>query len=128
LINPINIADSKAKVSLNSGVYSIYVLGGWGVKLGDFSITFKNVESNQLVNSYRPIIALDTMAYNIWAKKIFNINVPEAGDYEIIFKNPKSIRVYRFNWGLLTSVFQSIPNSEIRILISDNNGMLMFKE
>jgi len=128
LIDPINITESKAKVRLDSREYTIYVLGGWGVKLGDFSITFKNIGNNQLISSHRPIISLVTMANNIRAKKIFCISVPEKGDYKVIFEKSKSLKVYRYNLAFFTTLFQPIPNSEIKILISENNGMLMFKD
>ena len=118
MTNPINIHNHGGRVNLKPGKYRIDVLGGWGVKLGNFSIALRHNETQQIINAKRAFWPGQSFAFNKRAKKIFVINIPSAGVYVVEFKNPESIKVNRSNLFISSLFEEPIPNENLEIYIS----------
>jgi len=48
LNRPININIKGVEINLIAKKYSVYIIGGWGIDLGDFSVSFKDKETGKL--------------------------------------------------------------------------------
>lgn len=123
----ININSSKVELDLNAVKYSIYVLGGWGVKCGRFAIEFRNVKSNESVWTQRPFLGLQTYINHKRAKKIFTIEISKKDKYRLVFHHPDSITVNRSNMFFFSTPFNPRQTGDLKIKITKDNGMFLFK-
>lgn len=126
MIRPISIDKSGVELELNSGKYRIYILGGWSVSLGKFSITFKNKSNNEKIECKRTIFGAQAYAYNTRAKKIFVVDIIEASTYQIIFENPESLIVKRSNLPFFSNIFSAVRRKDIRVLVTKSSGFSTF--
>ncbi|WP_459209127.1 hypothetical protein [Aquimarina rhabdastrellae] len=101
----INVYDTNKIVEKSTGIYSIYIIGGWDIDLGDFDIILKNVRTNKIVTPKKSKWRLQSYEFNQKAKKIMSINIPERGEYQIIFKNIDSLKVWNFDFPYLGRLF-----------------------
>jgi len=112
---PFSIQTIQQTLNLKAGNYSIYILGGWGVKLGDFTISLKNITTQETIKPRRVFWPLQTMIFNTRAKRILSIDILESGHYTIHFKNPESLKVTRSNLFLYSYFEQPMPNETITV-------------
>ena len=113
----INIRNSGQEVDLEIGKYKIDVLGGWGVNLGQFSISFIHKKSGQIINCKRSSLQIQTLEFGKRAKRIFSVEIVERGTYKIEFENAEALQVKETNLFFI-GLFQSpISNDRISILI-----------
>jgi len=114
---PIRIHDSNKVIELPMGIYSIKVLGGWSVSVGNFSIEFKNRENGKVITSRVTNWRVQSYELGERAKKIMNLDIPERGVYYIEFKNQKDLKIRPSNL-FITKLFEKeIPNEQLRIWI-----------
>lgn len=114
---PINIYESGKAIELSVGTYSIKVLGGWNVSVGNFTFTLKNMKSGKIINPKITNWRSQSYESGERAKKIMVLDIPERGDYIIEFKNQESLRV-RISNLIIRRLFEKyIPNKELRIWI-----------
>lgn len=59
----INIHNNGHEIDLKAGKYKIDVLGGWGVKLGQFSISLKHNVTGQTVDCERSFWPIQSFAF-----------------------------------------------------------------
>ena len=59
----INIHDSGHEIDLEVGEYKIDVLGGWGVKRGQFSISLKHNKTGKVVICKRSFWPIQSFAF-----------------------------------------------------------------
>jgi hypothetical protein len=113
----INIHSSGQKIDLAIGKYKIDVLGGWGVRLGQFSISLIHDRSGEIVVCDRPLLSVQSFAFDKRAKRIFVASILAEGIYRIEFRNPKTIKIKPTNL-FFSSIFQStLPTETISIYI-----------
>jgi hypothetical protein len=113
----IGIYDSNKVIELPMGIYSIKVLGGWSVSVGNFSIEFRNRENGKVITSRVTNWRVQSYELGERAKKIMNLDIPERGVYYIEFKNQKDLKVRPSNL-FITKLFEKeIPNEQLRIWI-----------
>jgi hypothetical protein len=113
----INIHDRDQEIDLEIGKYKIDVLGGWGVKLGQFSILLKHGRSGQTVNCERSFWPVQSFAFDKRARRIFIANIVEAGTYKVEFGKPETLKIKHTSL-FFSGLFQApIPNDKISIHI-----------
>ncbi len=114
---PIGIYDSEIVINLSAGKYSIKVLGGWGVSVGNFSIGFRNRESNKKITAENTNWRIQSYEYGQRAKKIMTVEIPDNGIYFIEFKNQKDLRVRRSNLFISRLFEHELSNESLEIWI-----------
>ncbi len=115
--SPINIHNSNTKIEIPVGIYSVKVLGGWGVEVGSFSFDLKNVHNGQIIKPKGTKWRVQSFAFKKRAKKIFTLDIGQRGIFEIEFKNQKDLKVRRSNL-FLTRLFENeLPNENLEICI-----------
>lgn len=114
---PIGIYDTNKAIELTVGIYSIKVLGGWSVSVGDFEIELKNKENGKVITPKHTNWRIQSYEFGERAKKIMTLDIPERGVYFIEFKNQKDLKVRPSNL-LITRLFEKeIPSEQLRIWI-----------
>jgi len=113
----ISIHNSGQEISLEIGKYKIDVLGGWGVELGQFSISFRNNHSGRIINCKRSFWPVQSFAFNKRAKRVFIANIVEQGTYKVEFKNSRTLKVKKTNLFVAGLFQEPIPNEEISVYI-----------
>ncbi len=113
---PINILEKEVEINLKSRRYKIYVLGGFGVEVGDFSISLKNKETNEQITCKKAFWPVRTYEFNIRAKRVFIIDVPKEGKYEVLFLNSHSLKVKHSNLPIYSFFSYPLKASEIQVL------------
>ncbi|SNR14185.1 hypothetical protein [Tenacibaculum jejuense] len=114
---PIRIHDSNQAIALSVGVYSINVLGGWSVFLGNFSILLINKKGREVIIPKVTNWRIQSYELGERAKRIMTFEIKEPGVYFIEFKNPKDLKVRRSNLFLMKLFENEIPNNELNIWI-----------
>jgi hypothetical protein len=113
----INIHNDGHEIDLEVGKYKIDILGGWRIKLGQFSISLKHNVTGQIVDCERSFWPAQSLAFGKRAKRIFVVHVVEPGTYTIEFKQPKTIEVKETNL-FFSGLFQEpLSNDKISIYI-----------
>jgi hypothetical protein len=112
------IVDSGIEIELHTGIYSVYVLGGWDVIVGDFTFSLKKTKSGRTINP--KITQWRTQSYEFGekAKKIMILDIPERGNYSIEFKNQDSLKVWEASFPFIQRLFgQPLEKQYIQICI-----------
>ena len=125
LDKPINIHNIGTEIDLIAKDYRVYVLSGWGVDLGNFSIVFKDKETGEQIQSRKAIYPVQAFWNGKRIKKIFTIKIKRKSSYEVIFENPNSLKVKRSNLIFYTLFKKPIPNEKIEILITKQSGLFL---
>lgn len=122
LNRPININSEGEEINLIARKYRIYLLGGWGVNLGYFSISFKDTKTNEIIKCKRAVYPVQAFSHRKRAKRIFTVNIPKQSTYEVIFANPKSVKIRKSNLFISSLFTKPISNEKIEILITEQMG------
>jgi hypothetical protein len=86
MASPISIHNTGQQIYLSVGIYSVKVIGGWGVKVNDFSISLKKIENDITIKSESTIWRYQSYAFNQRAKRILILDVYQSGNYIVEFK------------------------------------------
>lgn len=120
---PININSEKEIIDLNASRYRIYALGGFGVNLGRFSMSLKNIETNEIVKCEKAFWPVQAHAFGKRAKRILIVDIPKEGRYEVLFVNPETLRVKHSNLPISSMFRKPLANDQIDILITKKIGV-----
>jgi hypothetical protein len=113
----INIHNNGHEIDLKIGKYKIDVLGGWGVKFGQFSISLKHNLTGQMVDCERSFWPVQSFAFGKRARRILIARVIKSGTYKVEFKQPTTLEIKETNL-VFGGLFQEpIPNEKISIYI-----------
>jgi hypothetical protein len=112
------IHSKGESVELACGKYKIDILGGWGVRLGDFSMSFTHRGSQQVVNCEKTPWRVQSFVSQIRAKRIFVVNIDNPGTYEVEFLNPGSLQVRPSGLFIISCFQKPIPNELIEVFIN----------
>jgi hypothetical protein len=113
----INIHHTGHQIDLEIGIYKVDVLGGWGVKLGRFSISLKHINTGQVVVCKKSFWPVQSFAFGKRAKRIFVVPIVQPGTYEIAFQHPTTLELTETNL-FFTRFFQDpLPNHKISVYI-----------
>ena len=115
---PISIHSNDQKQYLSVGIYSVKVLGGWGVKVNDFSVILKKDESNLVIKAEETIWRYQSYAFKQRAKRILILDIYESGNYTIEFVNAESLKVKPSSMFIHRFLEKEIPNENLRICIN----------
>lgn len=114
---PCSIYDIGKAIELPVGIYSIKVLGGWNVSVGNFAIELKNKETGKIIHPKVTKLRIQSYECGERAKKIMSLDIPKRGVYFITFKNQKDLKVRPSNL-LITRLFEKeIANEQLQIWI-----------
>lgn len=116
---PINIHDNHQEIYLSTGIYSVRVLGGWSIKLNDFSIFFEMIGNVIVVKPTSVTFKFQSYLFKKRAKKVFSLDIEKSRVYRVKFENQKSLQVRRSNLFLNQFFEKEIPNENIEIFIGD---------
>ena len=61
MTNSINITISGEVIYLTTGIYSVKVIGGWDVKLGNFDLQLTKVDNGQKIFTKNPFGGFNPM-------------------------------------------------------------------
>ena len=114
---PFSIYNSGQIIELPVGIYSVKVLGGWEVSIGDFSFSLKNRETNKIIYPKNTDWRVQSYEFGERAKKIMVLDVPEYGYYYIELKNQQDLKVRPSNLIFTRLWEKQIPNKDLRIWI-----------
>lgn len=114
---PIKIYGSNRVITLPAGIYSIKVLGGWGVSVGDFTIEFKNKKTGKVTTPKATNWQIQSYELGKRAKKIMSLSIQEQGVYFVEFKNQEDLKVKRSNLFIKKLFEKEIPNEQLYIWI-----------
>ena len=114
---PINIHSLNQKIYLTVGIYSVKVLGGWGVKVDDFSVNLRKLESGLIIKSENALWKLQSHAFKKRAKKIAVLDVYESGNFIVEFVNQEHLKVKKSSLFILQIFEKEIPNQDLEICI-----------
>jgi len=123
LNRPININSKGEEINLSVKEYRIYLLGGWGVDFGMFSITFKDKKTGETIKCQRATYPVQAFSNRKKAKRIFKVNIPKQSNYEVIFTHPSSLKVRKSNLFISSLFTNPISNEGIEILITEKLGL-----
>jgi hypothetical protein len=114
---PCNIHKPNQKVYLTTGIYGLRVIGGWSVRVRDFSVSLRIENTNITIEPKKTIWRVQDWGFKKRTKKIMIIDVQQTGNYTITFKNPKSLRVKRTNLFFHSLFEKELPNESLEICI-----------
>ncbi|AXG69237.1 hypothetical protein KORDIASMS9_01457 [Kordia sp. SMS9] len=114
---PFNIHKPNQKVYLTTGIYGIRVLGGWSVRVRDFSVSLRIENMNITIEPKKTIWRVQDWGFKKRTKKIMVLDVLQSGNYIITFKNPKSLSVRRSNLIVMRLFEKELPNESLEICI-----------
>lgn len=95
----------------------IDALGGWGVKLGDFSIAFIHAATKLAVNPRKSLWPVQSYESGKRSKRIFVVKIPQSGMYSVEIKNPESLKVRPSNLFVRSLFEQPIENERLETSI-----------
>jgi hypothetical protein len=113
----VNIHTSDTQLQLDAGKYKIDILGGWGIDLGDFSITLKHIESQKVFVCKHVFWPIQSYAFGKKAKRVFSLKLTESGVFTVEFLNPESLVVKESNLLITSRLMQPIDNQKIEAYI-----------
>jgi len=116
---PINLNNKGEIVELKAHRYRIYVLGGFGVNIGQSSIDFKHKETSEITKCKKSFWPVQTYAFEKRAKRIFIADIPKKGLYEVVLNKPETIRVQSSNLSIISLFKKPLNNSKVEILITE---------
>ena len=116
---PFNIHKKNQEVYLTTGIYGIRVLGGWGVRVNDFSILLKKKKSDIVIEPKKTNWRVQSYEFRKRAKKIMVLDVPKSGNYSIEFLNPENLEVRRSGLFMMRLYGdKKLPNESLEICIA----------
>ena len=117
IAKPININSKGEQLDLTPGKYQIDILGGWGIRLGNFSVSFKHNDTHQVIHCERSFLPVQSSVLNTRAKKVFVLKVEESGTYTIEFANAETLKVRPSSLFFKSFFEEPIPNDNVQIYI-----------
>lgn len=103
--------------------YRIYILGGWGISLGDFSITLKQKGTDRIIKCKKAFWPVQAFAYGKRARRILILDIKESEQYEVIFDNAETIKVNRSNLPISAMISKPKPVDQLEVLITEKLGV-----
>ncbi|WP_282163357.1 hypothetical protein [Ulvibacterium marinum] len=113
----INVYNSGKIIYLQVGIYSVKIVGGWDVTIGNFNFVLKNRRDSTLVSPKTTKWRVQSYEMGQRAKKIMVLDIQKPGKYEIEFSNQEDLRVRPSNLFFAKLFEKEIPNKNIKIWI-----------
>jgi len=119
----ININSKNEEINLGVGTYKIFLIGGFGITLNNFSISLINEKTNEKIESNKAFWPVQTYINGRRAKNILTININNSGQYKIVFNNPESIKVKKSNLKFNFFSNENILNENLELIITLKTGL-----
>lgn len=121
--NLVNITSKGKTISLEARRYRIYILGGWGISLGDFSISLEQKETKRIIICERAFWPVQAFALGKRARRIFVLDIKESSLYEVIFGNSEDLKVKRSNLPISSSFGSPKRADQLEVLFTEKLGV-----
>ncbi len=92
------------------------IIGGWGVRLNQFSIILRENTENVDVVMKEKLWKEQSYWNSKRTKEIATIDISKSGNYEIIFVNPYNLEVKNSNLTILNFLANKISSKDIEIV------------
>lgn len=119
----ININSKNQEINLEVGTYKIFLLGGFGITLNNFSISLISIKTNEKIESKKAFWPVQTYVNGKRAKKMLTININNSGQYKVVFNNPESIIVKKSNLKFNIFSNETLLNENLEIIITLKIGL-----
>ena len=87
------LSDAPTNIHFESGTYHVYLLGGFDVSFSsEFDIRIKP-EANSHAILVKPTLRFRSYENGKKAVRLFQFEISERGDHEVIVNDPMSVRV-----------------------------------
>ena len=113
----VSLDNNDTQIELKAKEYKISILGGWGVSLGDFTISFRHTTTGEKIECKRTLMPIQSYNGGIRTKRIFSTSINSAGTYTVEFKNQQTLKVKKSNLFIKSFFEDFIPTKDIRICI-----------
>ena len=117
------LTNELKAVQLENKKYSVYVIGGWSVDLGEFSLAFKDIRSQKIATCSKVKIPLQTYYNGCRAKRILTVKIPSKSTYKVLMEYHSSLKVKTSNLYLTSIIFNQDEVPYPKILISEAAGL-----
>lgn len=111
----ININSTNQIIFLKQGTHHIKIIGGWGVKLGEFKIELENVNTLELITPHPYKWSAQGTDGLLRSKRILTIDVPTEGNFLIQFKNQETLKLTASSLFLFNLLAKPIDNKNILV-------------
>ena len=113
----LNLDSSNKGVDLQPGKVVIWIAGGCGVQLNDFTAHFLDLETNRAIEASVVISKIQWIKNGRKAKRMLKAVIPEGGKYKIVLHGTDSLEVRKSNL-FVTSLFQKpLQRDQIELII-----------
>ncbi|OAV45117.1 hypothetical protein A3850_011730 [Lewinella sp. 4G2] len=112
-----NLELSDDIVELQSGMVTIWILGGYRVKLNNFEVHIINMRTRHIAVATVAMLKIQWIKNGRKAKRMLKPKIQEDGMHQIQLHNVDSVEVRRSNL-FFTSLFQKpLRKDQIRLVI-----------
>ena len=115
----IKISNSKSQLNLRAKMYTIDIVGGWLIRMGDFRISAKNISTSETFHARSARWPVQSYYNKKRVRRILKLDIPKEGRYDIQFLNEKTIGVKKSNLFFLSYLQNWIPHESIGVLIRE---------
>lgn len=108
----------KSAIHLQEGCYDMYLSGGYQISIdARFGVVIRDAVSRESI-SMKPAVKYRHKLNGIRAVRIYRMDVPKSGTYEVILLNPEAVAVKRSRL-LFANLLSSVPTdkSQINVMI-----------
>lgn len=115
----VSIHSNTTQIHLVPVIYYIDIIGGFGAELNDFSISFTNVETGEVLRPKKTEWLMHSLDSSRKIR-VLDLTVNKPGKYQVDFSNAHRITLKKslcrpFPFSLLPN--RNVPNREIKIAI-----------
>ena len=113
----IGVQKEGYRLTLKRDYYKIDIVGGWGIRLKEFSVSLKNINTGLILYPQRSFWPIQSYKKGIRSKRIFTIDVLDSGEYEVKFKGLDSLIVKSSNLLFLSLLQKPLSIDQISICV-----------
>ncbi len=99
------------------GVYSVYIVGGWSVNLGQFSLRLIEINGAEIIKTKKVNLRIQSYFKNKRTKKVFSYVIYKSGTYRIEFENQNTLIIKKSILSLRFPFQNKINSEKIDILL-----------
>lgn len=116
-MNSVPMKNGDHIIWLAKGEYNVFLSGGWGCVISPYFkwiLTCIQTQKRVEINSRK--FVRDKLA-GIRCIRIAQITVPESKEYQLTVINAEDVKVWRSNLFSMRLLQQSLPTTELKLLI-----------
>lgn len=115
--NLFKITNNDQQIQLSVGIYNVFVIGGWHIKLNNFSVILRETNSGSVVEMKKSFWQVQSYSGKRRAKRIGTFDISLEANYNLEFNKPNELLVKKSNLMLVSSFFSYVATDAIQIEI-----------